>query len=169
MTFQRGEIGTCRRRRRLRHRRRVGRHLRGARRHRRHLPPRRRTIQSRSGARRFPAIAESKEAGFSGGEGRETCAAACSTASVWRCPSCIGAGRAVGFEISRQPRVEARDGVVSTAARRSARRGDVSPRGASLRGAGREIWSICRVIESSRWWISATSRLFLVGIACGCS
>ena len=23
--------------------------------------------------------------------------------------------------------------------------------GASARGAGREIWSICRVIESSRW------------------
>ena len=36
-----------------------------------------------------------------------------------------------------------------------------SPRGASLRGAGREICSIWRVIESSRWWMSATSSRFL--------
>ena len=51
----------------------------------------------------------------------------------------------------RQPRIEARDRVVELAGHASARRGRASPRGASLRGAGREICSICRVIESSRW------------------
>ena len=40
----------------------------------------------------------------------------------------------------------------------------VSLRGASLRGAGREICSIWRVMESSRWWMSATSRVSWPGV-----
>ena len=55
----------------------------------------------------------------------------------------------------RQPRIEARNGVVELAGHRRLATGGfatgASPRGVSPRGAGREICSICFVIESSRW------------------
>jgi hypothetical protein len=43
-----------------------------------------------------------------------------------------------------------------------------SPRGASWRGAGFEICSIWRVIESSRWWMSSTARASCAKWPCGC-